>query len=137
MQVTSQSAELNKTGDIELIYSIEAGNRYIINKISIDTDPVFDAKLFFPLNKEFEKNIGKYYSPFIIKELLEEIDILIENNNLQFVEHNVQELIENNNIAIKFNISEGQKILIERINTIKVYLPCIFFVKFLISKCNK
>tara|TARA_B100000963_G_scaffold331801_2_gene322856 strand:+ start:2376 stop:4607 length:2232 start_codon:yes stop_codon:yes gene_type:complete len=116
VQVTSQSAELNKTGDIQLIYSIEAGNRYIINKISIDTDPVFDAKLFFPLNKEFEKNIGKYYSPFIIKELLEEIDILIENNNLQFVEHNVQEIIENNNIAIKFNIGEGQKILVERIN---------------------
>ncbi len=116
VKVTSQSAELSKSGEVELTYSIDAGNRYVINKIFINTDPVFDAKLFYPLNDKFKSNIGKYYSPFIIKKLLEDIDELIENNNLQFVEHNVEEVIEGKNISIKFNISEGDKILVERIN---------------------
>ena len=116
VKVTSQSAELSNTGEVELTYSIDAGNRYVINKIFINTDSVFDAKLFYPLNDKFKSNVGKYYSPFIIKKLLEDIDELIENNNLQFVEHNVEEVIEGKNIAIKFNINEGDKILVERIN---------------------
>ena len=62
--------------------------------------------------------IGEYHSPFKIKNLLEEIDSIIEKNNLQFVEHNVQETIEENSISIVFNIFEGEKILIERINIV-------------------
>ena len=49
-------------------------------------------------------------------KLLDEIDRLIEFNNLQFVEHNVQEVIENDTINIVFNIFEGEKNLVERIN---------------------
>ena len=46
---------------------------------------------------KFEKVIGKYYSPFKIKLLLEDIDELIEKKNLQFVEHNVEEIVEKAN----------------------------------------
>ena len=88
--VTSNSAEIDKDGNIELTYSIEAGNRYVIKKIITNTDPVFDKNIFYPLNKEYKDIIGSYYSPFKIKELLEKIDDLIANNNLQFVEHNVE-----------------------------------------------
>ena len=71
---------------------------------------------FCPLNKKYKEFIGEYYSPFKVKELLDEIDILIEKNNLQFVEHNVEEIIDDESISIKFNIFEGDKILVERIN---------------------
>ena len=37
---------------------------------------------------------------------------------MQFVEHNVEEIKSGDNININFNIFEGQKILIERINII-------------------
>ena len=116
VNITSNSAEIKKTGNIELIYSIDAGKRYIIKKISTVVDPVFDKKLFFSLNEEYEKVIGDYYSPFKIKNLLEDIDDVIEKNNLQFVEHNVEEVIENDSIVVKFNIIEGKKILVERID---------------------
>ena len=73
-------------------------------------------KIFFPLNKVFADFAGSYYSPFKVKELLDEVDGIIEFNNLQFVEHNVQEVIENDTINIVFNIFEGEKNLVERIN---------------------
>tara|TARA_B100000575_G_scaffold294430_1_gene310298 strand:+ start:2333 stop:4573 length:2241 start_codon:yes stop_codon:yes gene_type:complete len=114
--ITSNSAELNENKNIDLIYSIEAGKRYRISKISSNVDQSFDKELFLPLNDEYKKVIGEYYSPFKVKNLLEEIDLLIEKNSLQFVEHNVEEIIEGDFIAIKFNIFEGEKILIERIN---------------------
>lgn len=118
VQVNSKSANLNDEGNIDLIYSIEAGKRYRIKKIQANPAPVFDKSIFFSLNKDFEKIIGEYYSPFTVKKLLENIDEIIEINNLQFVEHNVQETVEDDGISIKFNIFEGERVLVERINVL-------------------
>jgi outer membrane protein insertion porin family len=116
--ISSNIAQINKDGNATLTYSIDEGTRYRINKISTQVDPVFDKKTFFSLNKSYKKYIGEYYSPFKIKKLLEELDELIEINDLQFVEHNVQEKIVNGSINITFNIFEGEKNLVERINIV-------------------
>ena len=117
VDISSNSAEMNRSGNIDLIYSIEAGKRYIINKISTNADSTFDTELFLPLNKIFKKHIGEYYSPFKIKKILDELDGIIEINNLQFVEHNVQETIQQDGtISVVLNVFEGEKVLVERIN---------------------
>ena len=114
--ITSKMASLNEIGDAELLYSINEGKRYTITKISTNVDEVFDKKIFFPLNKIYEKFIGDYYSPFKIKKLLDELDNLIDKNNLQFIEHNVQEEKIGSGINITFNVFEGEKKMVERIN---------------------
>ncbi len=116
VEITSSSAELKESGDVEVIYSIDAGNRYVIKKIITNPDSVFDKNIFYPLEKKYNTLVGSYYSPFKVKKLLENIDELIAKNNLQFVEHNVEEIIEDDSIVIKFNIYEGEKKLVERIN---------------------
>ena len=109
------SAQKN-TSNIELTYTINSGQRYIIDKIKTNVDPVFDKKIFFPLQESYRKITGDYYSPFKIKELLEEIDEIIDENNFQFVEHNAKKSYEN--LFLQFNIFEGEKILVERINVL-------------------
>lgn len=116
VKINSNTAKLNQKGNVDLVYSINAGTRYIINKISTNVDNVIDKELFFPLNDVFNKYVGDYYSPFKIKLILDELDQLIDQNNLQFVEHTVEEIIETETINIVFNIYEGEKDLIERIN---------------------
>ena len=61
VKVKSNFAEINQSGNADLIYSIDEGQRYTVNKIAINVDKVFDKKLFFPLNKSFEKQAGDYY----------------------------------------------------------------------------
>ena len=116
VKVNSNLAQLDESGNANLVYSIEEGNRFTINKISTNIDKVYDKEIFFPLNKTFKKYAGDFYSPFKIKKILEELDELIEKNNLQFVEHNVQESIENDSINVVLNVFEGEKTLVERIN---------------------
>ena len=116
VKINSNLAKIINSEEAELIYSIEEGKRYVIGKISTNVDKVFDKKIFFSLNKTYKEFVGLYYSPFRIKEILEEIDEIIAINNLQFVEHNVQEKINIDTIDITFNIFEGEKELIERIN---------------------
>ena len=113
VNVVSNIAEINEKGNASLVYSIDEGNRYKISKISTNVGKVFDKKIFFPLNKFYEDYVGDYYSPFKVKKLLDKLDEIIDNNNLQFVEHNVQEIVENDSIKIIFNVFEGEKISIE------------------------
>jgi len=118
VQVLSSSAELSQENETSLTYTINAGTRYRINKISTNISDLLDEKLFIPLQGSFTKVIGKFYSPFLIKKLLDEVDLLIANNDLQFIEHSVNEILESGTIEIKINIFEGQKKLVEKINII-------------------
>ena len=116
VQILTSSAEVDEMNKTSLTFNIDAGNRYKINKITTNIDPVFDKTLFLPLQKEFNKKIGKYYSPLHVKDILDELDLLIDNNDLQFVEHTVNEIIDSENIEVKINIFEGEKLLVERID---------------------
>ena len=115
-QVLSSSAEVSSTKGATLTYNINAGTRYKVTKITTNVSPVFDRKIFLPLQKDFNKVIGKYYSPFKVKKLLDGLDILINDNDLQFVEHSVNEILDNDSIEIIINVTEGNKELVERIN---------------------
>ena len=116
VNIISKSATINENKNIDITYSIDAGNRYIINKISTNINPVIEQNIFNPLQKTYNKYIGNYYSPFTIKKILDEIDEIIDENNIQFVEHNVEEVLENNTIEIIFNIYETEKIFVNRID---------------------
>ena len=117
-KVSSKLAKINERGNAEIIYSIDEGQRYTVDKISTNIDGVFDKKIFLPLNNVFKKYVGDYYSPFKVKKILDNLDEIIESNNLQFVEHNVEEKIRDKTINIVLNIYEGEKNIIERINVL-------------------
>ena len=115
VQILSNNSEFFEENYSILTYTINAGTRYKINKISTNLDSVYDKELFTSLEKSYKKLIGKYYSPFKVKNLLDEIDSLVALNDLQFVEHSVNEIIENDSIEIKINVFEGKKNIVEKI----------------------
>jgi outer membrane protein insertion porin family len=116
VQVLSSNAEISQINLTNLTYTINAGTRYKVNKISTNVSDILDKKLFISLQNSYKKIIGKYYSPFTVKKLLDELDLLIANNDLQFIEHSVNEILEGESIEIKINIYEGKKLLVEKIN---------------------
>ena len=116
VEVVSSSAESKTKTDIELTYSINAGERFRVKKLATDIDPVFDSSIFQKLEDEFKKFAGDYYSPFKIKKILTKIDDIIDNNELQFVQHSVSETLDEDGIDVVFKIFEGPKVQIERVN---------------------
>ena len=67
------------------------------------------------MKKNFRKLIGDYYSPFKVKKLLDELDKLINFNDLQFVEHSVNEVIKENTIEISENSNLSRTQLLNRL----------------------
>jgi outer membrane protein insertion porin family len=118
VQVLSSNAEISQQNETVLTYTINAGTRFRINKISTNVSDVLDKNLFVPLQGSFKKVIGDYYSPFAVKKLLDELEILIVDNDLQFIEHSVNTILEAETIELKINVFEGEKKLVEKINII-------------------
>ena len=116
VQILSSNVYLKEKEGIELTFSVNAGKRYRIKKISTNIDPVFDKTIFAPLASDFKKYAGSYYSPFKIAKILESIDRIIDDNEIQFVQHSVSETVDEESVNIKFNIFEGRKVQVERIN---------------------
>ena len=118
IQVLSSNAEITKNNDTILTYTVNAGTRYRIKKIKTNVDKILDKDIFFPLEKDFNKIIGKYYSPFKVQKILDRLDILITSKELQFIEHSVSEIIEEDGIVVQINVFEGSKKLVERVDII-------------------
>jgi len=118
VEVLSSSVELKNELNVELTFSINAGQRFRIKKLSTDIAPVFDKTIFKNLSSEFNKFAGEYYSPFKIKKILNKIDQIIDDSKLQFVQHSVSETLDKDGIDIVFKIFEGRKIQIERVNIV-------------------
>ena len=116
VEVVSSSAESGSETDIKLTYSINAGERFRVKKLATDIDPVFDSSIFQRLEDEFKNFAGDYYSPFKIQKILTKIDDIIDDNELQFVQHSVSETVDEDGIDIVFKIFEGPKVQIERVN---------------------
>jgi len=118
VEVLSSSVELKNESNVELTFSVNAGQRFRIKKLSTDITPVFDKTIFKNLSFEFNKFAGEYYSPFKIQKILNKIDQIIDRNKLQFVQHSVSETLDKDGIDIVFKIFEGRKIQIERVNIV-------------------
>ena len=115
VKVLSEIVEVKEDYNAEITFNINAGTRYKISKISTKVDPVLDKKIFLPLNSIYKKSIGEYYSPFTVKKLLDELDLIISNEDLQFIEHNVNEILNEDTIELVINVLEGSKIIVEKI----------------------
>ncbi len=116
VKVISEIVELKEDFQAEITFNINAGTRYKISKISTNVDTVLDKKLFLPLDKIYKETVGSYYSPFTVKKLLDELDLIISNEDLQFIEHNVNEILLDDSIELVINVIEGKKILVEKID---------------------
>ena len=117
-QVLSSNAFINDNNESNLTYTINSGNRFKIKKISTNVDLLINKDVFKELESYYYELIGKYYSPFKVKKLLDEIDSLIVINDLQFLEHSINETIDpvTSSIDIQINIFEGKKELVEKVD---------------------
>ena len=116
VDVKSTNVEYSKGEGFVLTYNINAGKRYKFNKIFANISETLDKDAFLSLEGKFSKLAGEYYSQRKLKSVLDEIDKLSEQKELQFINHNVEETLEDTGVEVKINIFEGEKVIIERIN---------------------
>ena len=116
IKITSSNVEYSEGEGFILTYSIDAGKRYKFKKIYADVADSLDQNAFLSLEGEFNKLVGEYYSQTELYSVLEKIDKLSEQKELQFINHNIFETLDGDEVEVKIDIFEGEKFIIEKIN---------------------
>ena len=118
VDVKSTNVEYSEGEGFVLTFNINAGERFKFRKIYANISESLDKEAFTSLEKEFNKLVGSYYSQKKLKSVLDKVDKLSEQKELQFINHNILETLDGNEVEVKINIFEGKKVIIEKVNII-------------------
>ena len=115
-KINSSFAKLVDENTFELIFNIESGPKFFFGNLELNLPSDFDEKNFVPIIKLFKKIKGKPYSINTIDKILEEIDAITTLEQYKFIKASVTENIDQNLLNLEFNVEEGEKFYIDKIN---------------------
>ena len=116
VQVNSSFAKLINDTEFELIYNINANDKVYFGDLFLNLPDDYDEVNFKNIQDLFDEIKGSNYSLNKITEILNEIDNVILNEQYESIKASVDEKLADNRLNIEFNISETEKLFIERIN---------------------
>ena len=100
-----------------LTYKINAGEKFLFNNFDLIIPQDFDKIKFNELKKVFKSLENTTYSYSKIESILDVIDKISLKENYEFINAVVTEnIVENNKINFIFNIKDGDKFYVDRIN---------------------
>ena len=116
VKINSSFAKLIDDYNFELIFNIDSGNKIYFGKLDLNLPVDFDESNFSSVKRLFKKIEGKHYSINTIDKILDEIDAITTLEQYKFIKANVFETINQNSIDLRFNVEEGEKFYVDRIN---------------------
>ena len=116
VKINNSYANFLNDESFELIFDIDAGQKFYFNNIKLNLPSDYKRKNFNNVEKIFKKLEGETYANNDIKKILDEIDKIALQKEYQFINAEISEAIVGNKINFNINISETEKTYIERIN---------------------
>ena len=101
----------------ELIYNIDAGDKFFFNNIVLDLENNFDKRNFLKIQNKANELRGQKYSPKKLNKILEDIDKIVLQKEFLFLNTEYDIIItEDNKINVNLKFEDLEKFYIERIN---------------------
>tara|TARA_B100000989_G_scaffold257586_1_gene207217 strand:+ start:8194 stop:10443 length:2250 start_codon:yes stop_codon:yes gene_type:complete len=123
INIKSSTAVILDENQFELVFNINAGDKFIFNNISFDKkkDISFDKILIF--EKNFNDLRNNRYSEKDLKILIEDINKFILENEFIFINANYETLVlDDNKIDVLIKFEDLKKEYVERINIVGNYI---------------
>ena len=122
VSVESSSAQLINDEYFELIFNINAGEKFYFRNISLELPSNYSNENFKNINSLFDKLKNKVYSLKKIEEILKEIDNIALSKQFEFISAKYNEkIVDKNKIDLKIKIKESEKIYVDRIKVFGNY----------------
>jgi outer membrane protein insertion porin family len=116
VKIKSSFAKLIDDNNFELIFNIDSGPKIYFGKLDLILPADFDENNFSSIKKLFQKIEGKPYSINVIDNILDKIDSITTLEQYKFIKANVLEAVDKDTIDLQFNVEEGEKFYVDRIN---------------------
>ena len=122
-KVNSSFAQIIEDQNFEIVFNIDAGNKYYFNNLILNLPLEYNKNDFVKLNELLKDLKLKPYSLNRIENILEEIDNIALQNNYEFVSATYDEkIVEQNKINLTINLKDAEKFYIEKINIYGNYI---------------
>ena len=117
VKIENFSANLVDKNKFDLVFNINAGQKFLFNSFELVTPSDYDRDHFNEIFDQFVKLKNKPYSLNSVKDILDEIDEIALSKQYEFINASIEEtIVSANKIDFKFIISETKKIYVKRIN---------------------
>ena len=116
VEIKSSFAKLVDDNNFELIFNIDSGAKIYFGKLDLKLPTDFDEDNFSSIKNLFKKIEGKPYSINTIDDILDKIDSITTLEQYKFIKANVFETVNKETIDLQFNVEEGEKFYVNRIN---------------------
>jgi len=114
--INSSYAKLINEDEFELIFNINAGEKFFFNDLKLEIPNDFNKNNFININKIFSDLKNEPYSLNIIENIVEQIELLALNDQFESTSVTVNEIIEGNKINFTFKIEDIEKFYVNKVN---------------------
>ena len=117
VEITSVFAKLLDSGKFKLVFNIDAGNIYTINKTNLILPADYKVSNFDIISKNLQEIKNTKYSFIKINKIIKEIDKISLLKEYEFINATFDEtIVDLNLLDLTIKISETKKKYVERIN---------------------
>ena len=115
--IKSTSAIINNKNQFELLFNIDAGNKFYFNNINFNDSNIVNIDNFKDFEEKFIDLEGSVYSKKKINKLINEFNNFTLRNNYIFLNTSYKEnIIDDNKIDISIKFDDLDKHFVDRIN---------------------
>ncbi len=123
VNIKSSSAKIINDSQFELIFNINAGDKFTFNEIFIKKNTNIETEFYTEYLKKYKKLKNKKYSKKVVNKIVDEINKLGLENEYVFLDTKFNQIIkENNKIDVEIYFKEIDKVFVNRINVFGNYI---------------
>ena len=115
-KVNSSFAKLVNDNQFELIYNINANEKYYFDNINLELAIDYDENNFSDLKSSFKKLKGKPYSINNISNIIKTIENIVLREQFESIKVIPLENLVDNKINLTFKVEESEKFFVKKIN---------------------
>ncbi len=116
VQISSSFAKIQEDGNFELIFNINAKDKFYFGELKLKLPEDFNEEYFKKVSNSFLKFKDKPYSLNLVEKILEDLEIVSIQEEYQSIVATVEEKIIDNKINLEFEIQETEKYFVNKIN---------------------
>tara|TARA_B100002051_G_scaffold270790_1_gene304305 strand:- start:752 stop:2980 length:2229 start_codon:yes stop_codon:yes gene_type:complete len=115
--ISDSFIEYTDNNYFKLVYNINAGPKFIVDKASLSLPIDYDEKDFLNVKKRLAKLEGEHYSINKLKKIADEVEKLTLRNDYEFLDASFNEkIVSNNKLNLVFEIKEFPKQYLSKVN---------------------
>jgi len=117
VKVNTSTATILDDNSFKLVFNINAGNLYTVNKTKLEIPIDYNLSNFNEVQKLLNELEGTLYSFSKISKIVKEIDKISLSREYDFINATIlEDKLDNNKININFKVTESEKLYVERVN---------------------